>query len=142
MRSSDWSSDVCSSDLESQSGYDVQSSDPQLLDVAGQWLAEQGVPCQQLGIYSGALDAVERALRLRCRPGNKVIVEDPCWPPALALLASLRLKAVPVPVDEEGAMVPSTEILRSAAAVILTPRAHNPTGFCIRERRWEEEHDN
>src|SRR3546814_13958961 len=71
MRSSDWSSDVCSSDLESQSGYDVQSSDPQLLDVAGQWLAEQRVPCQQLGIYSGALDAVERALRLRCRPGNK-----------------------------------------------------------------------
>lgn len=123
---------------ESQSGYDVQSNDPQLLDVAGRWLAEQGIPCQQLGIYSGALDAVERALRLRCRPGNKVIVEDPCWPPALALLASLRLKAVPVPVDEEGAMVPSTEILRSAAAVILTPRAHNPTGFCISSRRWTQ----
>ncbi|WP_104098410.1 aminotransferase class I/II-fold pyridoxal phosphate-dependent enzyme [Stutzerimonas kunmingensis] len=123
---------------ESQSGYDVQSNDPQLLDVAGRWLAEQRIPCQQLGIYSGALDAVERALRLRCRPGNKVIVEDPCWPPALALLASLRLKAVPVPVDEEGAMVPSTEILRSAAAVILTPRAHNPTGFCISSRRWTQ----
>ncbi|OHC14285.1 MAG: GntR family transcriptional regulator [Pseudomonadales bacterium GWC2_63_15] len=123
---------------EGQSGYDVQSNDPQLLDVAGRWLAEQRIPCQQLGIYSGALDAVERALRLRCRPGNKVIVEDPCWPPALALLASLRLKAVPVPVDEEGAMVPSTEILRSAAAVILTPRAHNPTGFCISSRRWTQ----
>ncbi|PKL99268.1 MAG: GntR family transcriptional regulator [Gammaproteobacteria bacterium HGW-Gammaproteobacteria-9] len=123
---------------ESQSGYDVQSNDPQLLDVAGRWLAEQRIPCQQLGIYSGALDAVERALRLRCRPGNKVIVEDPCWPPALALLASLRLKAVPVPVDEEGAMVPSTEILRSTAAVILTPRAHNPTGFCISSRRWTQ----
>ncbi|MBU2012802.1 MAG: aminotransferase class I/II-fold pyridoxal phosphate-dependent enzyme [Gammaproteobacteria bacterium] len=123
---------------ESQSGYDVQSNDPQLLDVAGRWLAEQRIPCRQLGIYSGALDAVERALRLRCRPGNKVIVEDPCWPPALALLASLRLKAVPVPVDEEGAMVPSTEILRSTAAVILTPRAHNPTGFCISSRRWTQ----
>jgi DNA-binding transcriptional MocR family regulator len=127
---------------ESQSGYDVQSNDPQLLDVAGQWLAEQGVPCQQLGIYSGALDAVERALRLRCRPGNKVIVEDPCWPPALALLASLRLKAVPVPVDAEGALAPSAEVLRSAAAVILTPRAHNPTGFCISKRRWKEWLDN
>lgn len=127
---------------ESQSGYDVQSNDPQLLDVAGQWLAEQGVPCQQLGIYSGALDAVERALRLRCRPGNKVIVEDPCWPPALALLASLRLKAVPVPVDAEGALAPSAEVLRSAAAVILTPRAQNPTGFCISERRWKEWLDN
>ncbi|UNG16806.1 aminotransferase class I/II-fold pyridoxal phosphate-dependent enzyme [Stutzerimonas zhaodongensis] len=123
---------------ESQSGYDVQSNDPQLLDVAGRWLADQRIPCQQLGIYSGALDAVERALRLRCRPGNKVIVEDPCWPPALALLASLRLKAVPVPVDEEGALAPSAEVLRSAAAVILTPRAHNPTGFCISERRWRE----
>ncbi len=122
---------------ESQSGYDVQSNDPQLLEVAGHWLSQQRIPCQELGVYSGALDAVERALRLRCRPGSKVVVEDPCWPPALALLASLRLKAVPVPVDAEGAMVPSAEVLRSAAAVILTPRAHNPTGFCLSRGRWK-----
>ena len=122
---------------ESQSGYDVPSNDPQLLEVASQWLSHQGIPCQELGVYSGALDAVERALRLRCRPGNKVIVEDPCWPPALALLTSLRLKAVPVPVDEEGAIVPSVDALRSAAAVILTPRAHNPTGHSIGRARWK-----
>jgi hypothetical protein len=35
-----------------------------------------------------------------------VIIESPCWLPLLALLANLRLEAVPAVMDEEGALIP------------------------------------
>jgi DNA-binding transcriptional MocR family regulator len=121
-----------------QNGFDQFGDDPQLLGLASDWLDSQQLPSEHVGVYCGALDAVERALRARCRPGATVLIEDPCWPPLRDLLAGLQLKPGILSMDSHGALVPTPEVLHGAAAVVLTPRAHNPTGCSFDTRRWQQ----
>ncbi|KNC06808.1 aminotransferase class I/II-fold pyridoxal phosphate-dependent enzyme [Pseudomonas sp. RIT-PI-a] len=121
-----------------QSGFDPFGDDPQLSSLARDWLDSQQLPSEQVGVYCGALDAVERALRARCRPGATVLIEDPCWPPLRDLLTGLQLKPGGLSMDEHGAVAPAPEVLRGAAAVVLTPRAQNPTGCSFDTPRWQQ----
>lgn len=123
--------------LTSSAGYDAPADLPALQAEARHWLTAQGLPCEEIAVFSGTLDAVERALRAHTRPGERVAVEDPCWPPMVALLHSLRLKPVPLPVDGEGVCVPEAGVLEGCTALVLTPRAHNPTGAAISPARWK-----
>ncbi|WP_225981621.1 aminotransferase class I/II-fold pyridoxal phosphate-dependent enzyme [Paracidovorax avenae] len=123
--------------LDAGPGYDGSTEVPIWREMALEWLDSQGLPHEATGVFSGTLDAVEAALRHHARPGDRVAVEDPCWPPMAALLHALRLKAVPLPVDAQGVQVPSAECLDGCAALVLTPRAHNPTGCAISEARWK-----
>ncbi|MDA8523323.1 aminotransferase class I/II-fold pyridoxal phosphate-dependent enzyme [Acidovorax sp. NCPPB 4044] len=122
--------------LLSGEGYGGPAEAPAWREVAHAWLARQGLPAEATGVYSGTLDVVERALRLHARAGDRVALEDPCWPPMAALVQSLRLRPVPLPVDAQGARVPPAEVLDGCAAIVLTPRAHNPTGCALSEPRW------
>ncbi|WP_226858174.1 aminotransferase class I/II-fold pyridoxal phosphate-dependent enzyme [Diaphorobacter aerolatus] len=111
--------------------------DEDLLAISREWLVSQGIPYDCIGVFSSTLDTIERALRQHARPGDRVAIEDPCWPPLLALLRSLRLRPVPLAMDSQGLQLPSSPaLLSSCAAVVLTPRAHNPTGMSIRPERW------
>ncbi|CAI3786781.1 Vitamin B6 salvage pathway transcriptional repressor PtsJ [Pseudomonas sp. MM227] len=121
-----------------QNGFDQFGDDPQLSGLARDWLVSQRLPSEHVGVYCGALDAVERALRARCRPGATVLIEDPCWPPLRDLLAGLQLKPVTLAMDDRGALPPAPEVLRGAAAVVLTPRAQNPTGCSFDAQRWRQ----
>jgi DNA-binding transcriptional MocR family regulator len=121
-----------------QNGFDQFGDDPQLSRLARDWLDSQQLPSKQVGVYCGALDAVERALRARCRPGATVLIEDPCWPPLRDLLTGLQLKPVIPAMDDHGALPPPPEVLRGAAAVVLTPRAQNPTGCSFDTQRWRQ----
>ena len=112
------------------------SDDEELLAMSCEWLASQGIPNDTVGVFSSTLDTIERALRQHARPGDRVAIEDPCWPPLLALLRSLRLRVVPLAMDAQGLQVPAPGVLSSCVAVVLTPRAHNPTGASIRADRW------
>jgi DNA-binding transcriptional MocR family regulator len=114
-------------------GYDADSDYAGLLAVARRWMDSQRIAAEAVGVFSGTLDAIERALRLHARPGARVWVEDPCWPPLLALLASLRLKPAPLRVDAEGCTVPEPD--EQAVALVLTARAHNPTGATLSAAR-------
>ena len=123
------------------SGYDVEGEEPLLQRCALDWLQDQGINSAHIAVFSGALDAIERALRAQTRPSTSVIVEEPAWPPLLALLQTLRLKVLATPVDQHGAIVPSEDWLNQASAIILTPRAHNPTGVSLtptRAREWQQ----
>ena len=124
-------------ELAASACYEAPADLPALQAEARQWLTAQGLPCEQVGVFSGTLDAVERALRAHTHPGERVAVEDPCWPPMVALLHSLRLKPVPLPVDGEGLCVSDAAVLQGCAALVLTPRAHNPTGAAVSPVRWK-----
>ncbi|GHD66034.1 aminotransferase class I/II-fold pyridoxal phosphate-dependent enzyme [Jeongeupia chitinilytica] len=121
----------------SLASYDAGEDDPALITLAQRWMFEPAGCNGPVAVFSSVLDAIERALLQRCRPGMKVLVEDPCWPPLLALLISMRLKPVPLPVDAHGAQVPSAALLQESCAVILTARAHNPTGVSYSRERWQ-----
>jgi DNA-binding transcriptional MocR family regulator len=91
-------------------------------------------------VVDGALDAVSRSLDQVARFGDRVIVEDPGFPPFFDLLDQLGIERLPVAVDGEG-MDPaafSLALSMSPAAVILQPRAHNPTGTSMSVERAAE----
>jgi DNA-binding transcriptional MocR family regulator len=74
------------------------------------------------------------------RRGDVVAVEDPSYPPILDLLAAMGATAVPVAVDDEGAQPDSLEraLRRGPSALVLVPRAQNPTGAALSVERAAE----
>lgn len=103
-----------------------------LLGLAAADFSEDGIPVDFMAVCGGALDAIERVLVARLRPGDRVAVEDPGYPAIADLLAALGLVAVPVPVDDLGPLPePFEATVGHVAACILTPRAQNPFGSAI-----------
>lgn len=97
-------------------------------------------PVDALTVVDGAFDAMSRSLEAVVRYGDRVLVEDPCFPPLLDLLDALGARRVPVPLDPEG---PDPAALAAAldsspVALVLQPRAHNPTGISLTESRARE----
>jgi DNA-binding transcriptional MocR family regulator len=116
--------------------YGEELNDPDLLSLSRHQFAEDKVDAAHLAVVSGALDGIERVLREHLRAGDRVAVEDPCFTGVLDLLSGLSLLPVPVAVDDEG-MLPTRlkPAIRSCSAVVVTPRAQNPTGAAFTARR-------
>ncbi|MBB1242540.1 aminotransferase class I/II-fold pyridoxal phosphate-dependent enzyme [Streptomyces durbertensis] len=100
-------------------------------------LAADGVPPGPLAVTSGALDAIERILATRLRPGDRVAVEDPGWGGLLDLLPALGLLPEPFGTDDDGPVPDQLERALSAGvrAVVITCRAQNPTGAALTAER-------
>ncbi|WP_210407956.1 aminotransferase class I/II-fold pyridoxal phosphate-dependent enzyme [Allokutzneria sp. NRRL B-24872] len=95
---------------------------------------------QELTIVNGSLDGIDRALSQLVALGDRVIVENPTFPPFLDLLDAVGATALPVPMDAEG-MCP--DALRAAlaerpTALLMQPRAQNPTGTSTSAARIAE----
>jgi DNA-binding transcriptional MocR family regulator len=112
----------------------------ELLEFARAQLRMDGLPGDSLCIVSGALDGIERVLQAHTRPGDRIAVENPGYAAMFDLLRSLGLLLEPVTVDDRG-MLPG-ELDRAlgagASAVIITPRAQNPTGASLDRERARE----
>ena len=97
-------------------------------------------PVESITVTNGALDAIDRALASLVRYGDRVIVENPTFPPFLDLLDHHGLEPVGVGVDAEG-MLPgelAVALRRRPAVVLLQTRAHNPTGASLTLERAKE----
>jgi DNA-binding transcriptional MocR family regulator len=101
-----------------------------------------------LTIVDGSLDGVDRLLDSLVHLGDRVIVENPTFPPFLDLLDVIGAVAVPVAVDDHG-VVPGALAAALASggsgggtggsAVFLhQPRAQNPTGASLTGARVRE----
>lgn len=107
---------------------------PELLDVLS---AVWPYPVESITIVNGALDAVSRSIEQVAHFGDRVVVENPGFPPILDMLKRLGLEAVPVELDEFGITPESfaEALAQSPALVILQPRAQNPTGASMPAER-------
>jgi DNA-binding transcriptional MocR family regulator len=95
---------------------------------------------QRITVVDGAVDAMSRTLEQLAGFGDRVIVEDPSFPPVFDLCDQLGLERVPVPLDRQGLRPDAFEAaLRTGAeVVVLQPRAHNPTGVSMTSTRARE----
>lgn len=103
---------------------------PELLEVLS---AVWPYPVEAITIVNGALDAISRSVEQVAKFGDRVVVENPGFPPFFDLLKLLGLEAIPVELDEHGITPESfAEALKqSPSLVILQPRAQNPTGVSM-----------
>jgi DNA-binding transcriptional MocR family regulator len=103
---------------------------PALARLAEELLRSERIPVGALAVLGGALDGVERILQAHLRPGDRVALEDPGYPPTLDLTRALGLEPVAVPVDDDGLDPAGLQaaLQHGAAAVIASLRAQNPTG--------------
>ena len=120
--------------------YGAAGSDPELIALAAARLDRDGVPSDHLTVVGGALDGVQLALLAHLRPGDRIAVEDPCYPGIIDLASALGLTVLPVAIDDRG---PTAEGLAralraGAVACALTPRAQNPYGSAVDADRAAE----
>jgi DNA-binding transcriptional MocR family regulator len=120
--------------------YGECGSDAELLALAAARLESDGVPSDHLTVVGGALDGVQLALQAHVRPGDRIAVEDPCYPGIIDLASALGLTVLPMAIDDRG---PTPEGLAralrgGAVACALTPRAQNPFGSAVDAERAAE----
>ncbi len=122
--------------------YGEPSVSPRLSQVAAEQFAADGVDPRHLAVVGGALDGVERILGAWLHPGDRVVIEDPGYTAVLDLLGAMGFQAVPVDMDDRGARPDAlvAALQRRVQAVLLTPRAQNPTGSAWDAKRARELH--
>jgi DNA-binding transcriptional MocR family regulator len=113
---------------------------PALVELARAQFAADGIPAPAIAVVGGALDGVERVLQAQLRPGDRVAVEDPGFVRAYDLLRPLGLQLEPVGLDDKGPRPDHLQraLMRGARALVLTPRAQNPTGAALNAERAEQ----
>jgi DNA-binding transcriptional MocR family regulator len=91
-------------------------------------------------VVNGTQDAVARTLEQVVGFGDRVAIESPGFPAFLDMLDVLGAEIVPLELDGDGVTVASlTAALKGKpAAVVLQPRAQNPTGVSMAPKRAEE----
>lgn len=97
-------------------------------------------PVEALTVTNGALDAIDRVLARITRFGDRIVVENPTFPPFFDLIDHYGLEAVGVELDDQG-MLPDAfagALGRGPTAVLLQPRAHNPSGVSMSLERASE----
>ena len=112
--------------------------DPVLPELLEQLRADWPATPDEITIVDGAMDGLELATRVLVRFGDRVVVEQPAFPPLLDLLEAGGADVVGVALDAEGLTVEGlVAALRAGpvAALYVQPRAQNPTGVSLTGRR-------
>ncbi|MEU4425232.1 PLP-dependent aminotransferase family protein [Actinoplanes sp. NPDC024001] len=87
-------------------------------------------------VTNGTQHALDLIARVMLRPGDVVAVEEPGYPPARRLFASLGARVTGVPVDEEGLVV--TALPAHCRLVYVTPSHQFPLGRVMSLARRQE----
>ncbi|WLS06517.1 PLP-dependent aminotransferase family protein [Shinella sumterensis] len=95
----------------------------------------RGVRCtaQSILITSGTQQGLDLVARALFSPGERVMIEDPCYPSARAVFSGNGLAVSGLPVDGEGADI--ARAVPEARAVYVTPSHQFPLGVTMTMRR-------
>ncbi|MEU9012692.1 PLP-dependent aminotransferase family protein [Streptomyces sp. NPDC048479] len=111
---------------------------PELRAAIAERFTQRGLTTvpEQILVTSGAQHALTLVIGLLCRPGDRVMVENPSYPNALEAMRRARLRTVSVPVTDTAWDI---EIIESTFRQVvpqlayLIPDFHNPTGCLMPE---------
>ena len=110
---------------------------PVLPDLWDHLRAAWPFPPEELTVVDGAMDALDRIARVVVRLGDRVVVENPTFPPALDLLEQLGAEIIGVDLDADGISLAglAAALERRPSMIYLQPRAQNPTGITMTAKR-------
>jgi GntR family transcriptional regulator / MocR family aminotransferase len=94
----------------------------------------RGITClpSQVFVTSGYRSTLALIAHALLKPGDRVLVEDPGYPPTRHLLEQLQIQVAAVPMDQDGMRV--TEGLSNAIdaqAAVVTPAHHAPLSVSL-----------
>lgn len=116
-------------------GYAPPQGHQGLRAVLARRLTAQGIELgpDDLLLTQGATEGIALALRLFASPGDVVAVEEPTYANVMSTVEALGLKAVGVPMRDDG---PDLDVLErvlarpDVKAFYTIPTFHNPLGLC------------
>ena len=132
----DWRRCVLRSLHRAPTQYGDPHGTPALRGALAHWVARsRGVTAtpEETFITSGAGHAIDLLARVLVDAGATVAVEEPGYPPVVALLRGQGLRVVGVPVDEHGLVVDA--IPDRARLVYVTPSHQYPLGVVMARHR-------
>ena len=96
-------------------------------------------PVEALTVVDGAMDAHSQFVAAHLRFGDRVAVEQPCFPPLLDLLEMAGAVPIAVGYDAEGPVVADAVAAVDAGAKVLffQPWGQNPSGQSLSQSRAE-----
>jgi len=120
--------------------YNVIPDDPLLVDVVKDMAKAELLPEGDVMIVSGTTVGMQEILSAFLEPGDQVLVEDPGYMKLLHLLRFMNLKPVPIPMTPTGMDTDVLEktINKKCKAIVITPRAQNPTGITYTPERLKQ----
>ena len=120
--------------------YGEETILPQMEEYGRNWFKGTCPQNFKITLCNGAIDTLERVMAAHLVPGDKVVVEDPCYISSANAIRLAGMQVIGATVDEHGMQAEALEaaLEKGAKAVLVTPRAHNPTGVNITQDRAEE----
>lgn len=89
---------------------------------------------RELLVVNGCQQGLDLIRKVFVRPGDTVLLENPCYPGAIRTFQSPGVKCIGVPVSEHGLNLEALESLLAQnrpRLLLLTPNFHNPTGTSL-----------
>ena len=111
-------------------------------EVLASWMTQLGMPvdAEELMITQGGQHGIFLALQALIQPGERIAASALTYPGLICAAQQLHLKALRVPLDEQGMDVEALARLcaqQPPRVVYVTPDQNNPTGACLPEVRRE-----
>jgi cystathionine beta-lyase len=94
--------------------------------------------------WSDVVQAIQAILHVSTRPGDRVVVHTPAYPPFFAALEATGTELLAVPAERRDGRwtwdhrALDERLKREPARVLLLCNPHNPTGRCLDERELRE----
>jgi 2-aminoadipate transaminase len=109
--------------------------------IAGRMRARGcAVDARDVMMLTGSTQGISLVAQSLAEPGDEIVVETPTYPGALQIFQIHGLRALPVPVDEDGVRVDHIEAVlrtRRPRFIYTMPALHNPTGVTMSAERRE-----
>lgn len=91
-------------------------------------------------VLTGSTQGIAIVSQSLAEPGDEIVVESPSYPGALQVFQINGLRAIPVPVDDDGMRVDHVEAIlrtRRPRFIYTMPALHNPTNATMNADRRE-----
>ncbi len=113
-----------------------------LREAIAQRMALRGARTQakDVVVLTGSTQGIMVVAQSLAEPGDEIIVETPSYPGALQIFQICGLRAIAVPVDEDGLRVDHVEAIlrtRRPRFIYTMPSLHNPTNVTMNADRRE-----